>query len=73
MMDEKTLNCFKPAEGEPCSNQNLSMLTGEEHKLYQYLRENNLRLEQEKITQAYAEDKIFCIVGSKAYLNAQSQ
>jgi hypothetical protein len=73
MMDEKTLKCFKPAEGEPCTNQNLPMLTTEEHNLYQYLRENNLRLEQEKITQAYAEDKLFRIVGYKAYLNAQNQ
>jgi hypothetical protein len=58
MMDEETLNNFKPALGEPAANQHLKLLTDKELQLYQLLRDNNLRLEQEKITQAYAEAKI---------------
>jgi hypothetical protein len=58
MMDEETLNSFSPVVGEPTPKQHLKLLTDEELQLYQLLRENNLRLEQEKITQAYAEAKI---------------
>ena len=58
MMDEETLNSFSPAVGEPAPKQHLKLLTDEELQLYQFLRDNNLRLEQEKITQAYAEAKI---------------
>jgi hypothetical protein len=48
----------------PCANQNLPMLTAEEFILYQLLRKSNLRLEQEKITQVYAEDQINRTVNS---------
>jgi len=58
MMDEETLNRFLPGSGVPCAKQNLPLLTAEEFRLYQQLRESNLRLEQEKISQTYAEDKI---------------
>jgi hypothetical protein len=58
MMDMETLDSFKPVAGEPAANQNLKLLTDKELLLYQLLRDNNLRLEQEKITQAYAEAKI---------------
>ena len=62
MMDEEALSCFGAVDGVSCPNQNLKTLTDKEHKLYEHLRKNNLRLEQEKITQAYAEDKIYSIV-----------
>lgn len=58
MMDTATLNCFQSGEGKPANNQTLKWLSEEELNLYNYLRENNIRLEQEKITQVYAEDKI---------------
>jgi hypothetical protein len=58
MMDEETLSSFKTREGEPTTNQNLKRLSEEELKLYNHLRENNIRLEQEKITQIFAEEKI---------------
>ena len=58
MMDEETLGSFKSGEGKPATNQNLAQLTESELKLYNHLRQNNIRLEQEKITQTFAEDKI---------------
>ena len=58
MMGEETLSCFKSGEGEPAANQTLQHLTESETKLYNHLRQNNIRLEQEKITQAFAENKI---------------
>lgn len=58
MMDEETLSCFKSASGTPASNQNLQQLTEKELELYNYLRHNNIRLEQEKITQTFAVEKI---------------
>lgn len=67
MMDEETLNLFPSGNGVQCSNQYLPMLTVEEQRLYQYLRENNIRLEQEKITQSYAEEKVFSIVERFAF------
>ena len=57
-MDEETLSCFKLAKGELAANQNLSNLTSNKLQLYNYLRQKNIRLEQEKITQQYAEEKI---------------
>lgn len=65
MMDQDTFYHFSYGEGEPCTKQKLQMLTEEEHKLYQHLRVNNLRLEQEKITQSYSEKKIWSIVNQK--------
>lgn len=58
MMDEETLNSFQSGEGKPAKNQILQWLSDTEMKLYHYLRENNIRLEQEKITQAFADEKI---------------
>jgi hypothetical protein len=55
MMNEETLQKFKPRGGKPCSNQNLTFLSDKELKLYKLLREKNLRLEQEKLTQTYSE------------------
>jgi hypothetical protein len=59
MMDEETLSSFKSASGTPASNQNLQQLTDKELKLYNYLWQNNIRLEQEKITQTFAEKRIY--------------
>lgn len=58
MMNEETLTSFKNAEGQQAANQNLQMLSESELKLYSHLRQNNIRLEQEKITQIFAEEKI---------------
>jgi hypothetical protein len=57
-MDEETLSSFTSAKGPQVSNQNLQRLTESELKLYNYLRQNNIRLEQEKITQTFAEERI---------------
>jgi len=59
MMDEETLASFKSAEGTPATNQALQRLTEKELKLYNHLRQNNIRLEQEKITQTFAEERIY--------------
>jgi hypothetical protein len=58
MMDAETLNSFQFGEGKPANNQNVQRLTENELVLYNYLRENNIRLEQEKITQVFAENRI---------------
>lgn len=58
MMDEETLLSFTSASGQQATNQNLQRLTESELKLYNHLRQNNIRLEQEKITQTFAEEKI---------------
>src|SRR5690606_4280394 len=52
MMDKYTLNTFQFGEGKPATNQKLGQLSETEMNLYNYLRQNNIRLEQEKITQA---------------------
>ncbi|MDP3244089.1 MAG: DUF2220 family protein [bacterium] len=58
MMNEETLLNFKSGEGERAANQTLQHLTESETELYNHLRQNNIRLEQEKIAQVFAEDKI---------------
>ena len=58
MMDEDTLTNFKSGKGKPAANQTLQQLSESETKLYNHLRQNNIRLEQEKITQTFAEEKI---------------
>jgi hypothetical protein len=58
MMDEETLSSFTSASGQKATNQNLQWLTEGELKLYKHLRQNNIRLEQEKITQRFAEERI---------------
>jgi len=58
MMDEETFISFKNGEGKPAANQNLQRLSESEWKLYNHLRQNNIRLEQEKITQTFAEERI---------------
>lgn len=58
MMDEETLASFPSATGQQATNQNLQQLSETELKLYHHLRQNNIRLEQEKITQSFAEERI---------------
>jgi hypothetical protein len=58
MMDEETLSSFASSSGQPATNQNLQQLNESELKLYNHLLQNNIRLEQEKITQAFAEERI---------------
>jgi hypothetical protein len=58
MMDEETLSSFASANGQQAANQNLQRLTESELKLYNHLRQNNIRLEQEKIAQTFAEERI---------------
>lgn len=58
MMDEETLSSFTSASGQESTNQNLQRLTENELTLYNHLRQNNIRLEQEKITQSFAEERI---------------
>ncbi|MBX2896393.1 MAG: hypothetical protein KF763_13170 [Cyclobacteriaceae bacterium] len=58
MMDEETFYRFKHSRGQPASNQILKTLSEAEQKLYTHVKENNLRLEQEKIDQTYADEKI---------------
>jgi hypothetical protein len=58
MMDEKTLSSFTSASGPQAGNQKLQWLTESELRLYDHLRQNNIRLEQEKITQTFAENRI---------------
>lgn len=56
LMDKETFGTFKSDVGKGVvSNTNIDMqLTTDENDLYKYLKENNLRLEQEKIPQEYA-------------------
>lgn len=58
MMDDETLSSFEAGKGKPAANQLLEHLTDSEKKMYDHLRLNNIRLEQEKITQSFAEKKI---------------
>ncbi|MCL5978209.1 MAG: DUF2220 family protein [Nitrospirae bacterium] len=66
MMDEETLLSFSSAKGQPTTNQSLPRLREDELKLYNHLRQNNIRLEQEKITQIFAEEKITKIFRHRA-------
>ncbi len=61
MMDSKTFELFKGeglVKGEKINADNLYTLTEDELKMFNYLKANNLRLEQEKIRQGYA-DNVF--------------
>ena len=61
MMDQQTLEIFLEPEhkaGPKVIAQILPRLEVEENKLYQYLCDSNVRLEQEKITQAYVDKTI---------------
>lgn len=56
MMDRKTFELFNGeglVSGEKMNLENLPTLTGPELEMFTFLKENNLRLEQEKIRQEY--------------------
>ena len=46
----------------PCPIRQLSHLTPEEHDLFVYLTEHNLRLEQERISHSYAVKQLISIL-----------
>ena len=69
MMDEETLQKFKPRKGRPCLKQNLKHLNDQELQLYYFLQQENLRLEQEKITQVYAEETISKVITNTRHDN----
>lgn len=60
MMDRQTLDDHKEywVKGKETKANNLPNLTPNESELFHYIRENNIRLEQERITHKYVEDKI---------------
>lgn len=58
MMNEETLSRFQYSEGKQANSQSLKWLNEGETKLYNRVRKNNIRLEQEKITQSFADKKI---------------
>jgi hypothetical protein len=55
MMDWETFSTFAKycVESTPCLVRQLPHLTFEEHDLFVYLAERNLRLEQERISHSY--------------------
>ena len=60
MMDETTLQTFKDfwVTGTPSTARSLPHLTQKEHVLFEYLSQENIRLEQERIPHSYAMDHI---------------
>jgi hypothetical protein len=64
MMDRATYNIFEErnGEGEPGNIENLELLDKEESEMFDFLKERNVRLEQEKISQIYAESIIKQII-----------
>ena len=59
MMDRHTFDLFYEGDkGTETSVEKDLRLTSEENKMFKYLKENNLRLEQEKIPLEYAKTKI---------------
>jgi hypothetical protein len=60
MMDRSTLDQFKPlwTTGTPATVSKLEEVDPEELDLFQFLKENNVRLEQEWIPQEYVIDKL---------------
>lgn len=60
LMNKKTLNDFKEDidKGEISNVKNLQHLTSSEKETYGYIKDDNLRLEQEKINQDYVENEL---------------
>ncbi len=65
MMDEETLATFVDfcVEGTPCPVHSLPHLTPEEHALFVHLVESGIRLEQERISYAYAVQRLAGLLG----------
>lgn len=65
MMDKETFERFKGeglGTGKKISTASLSSLTKEETAMFEFLRETNLRLEQEKIRQEYANKFFYTMI-----------
>ncbi len=69
MMDENTLSQFKPAIGPIAANQTLNNLTNSEKSIYNYITQNKLRLEQEKIPHFFAIESINLVFKSAIVKN----
>jgi hypothetical protein len=69
MMDWETLSAFSEfcVASTPCLIRQLPHLTHEEHALFLHLVENNLRLEQEHISHAYAVRWLYSITTDVKY------
>lgn len=69
MMDWETLSAFSEfcVASTPCLIRQLPHLTHEEHTLFLHLAENNLRLEQEHISHAYAVRQLCSIITNVRY------
>lgn len=69
MMDWETLSAFGEfcVASTPCLIRQLPHLTYEEHALFLHLAENNLRLEQEHISHAYAVSQLNAIITDARY------
>jgi hypothetical protein len=66
MMDSKTFELFKDegmVAGEKINAENLYLLTEDEKKMFDYFKLNNLRFEQEKIKQDYADGILKKLIG----------
>lgn len=66
MMDLTTFNLFKTegvVQGKPINTENLRLLTEAEKEAFIFLKEGNLRLEQEKIRQEYADALLYKMLG----------
>lgn len=68
MMDLQTLDDHREFQviGKGTNVNSLPNLTAEESGLFSYLKENNIRLEQEKITHEYTMQKVYAIQGQIA-------
>ena len=65
----ETLSTFSEfcVASTPCLMRQLPHLTNEEHELFLHLAENNLRLEQEHISHAYAVRQLNSIITDLRY------
>ena len=64
MMDWETFRRFEyGAEGKPINQVNVNNLTDEEYSLYDHVKENNYRLEQEKIPYDWAVKHVRQLIG----------
>ena len=68
-MDWETLSTFSEfcVASTPCLIRQLPHLTNEEHALFLHLAENNVRLEQEHISHAYAVRQLNSIITDVRY------
>ncbi|MBK8088885.1 MAG: hypothetical protein IPK31_13595 [Chitinophagaceae bacterium] len=70
MMNMNTFELFKGeglVSGEKINSENLSTLTETELEMFQFLKTNNYRLEQEKIRQEYVDGVLRSVVGGECH------